>query len=604
MPEDLGIQEKNKVMRIRTLFLLFLVFLSVSVQASKKKILQQVLVVPQKQVQTLSENDQHVFDYYFQEALTLRQQGKNDAAFDLFHYCVSLDTLNAQAWSEIAPFYANMKQTDLALQAMEKAFSLDNTNEWYAFSLANMYISLDTVPKAITLYEGLKKNRPEDENLLYQLAQLYAQVKDYKSSIRTFDEVERQIGKNESVSLEKYKLYKQTDDTKKAIHEIVTLCADYPYDVNYVLLLGDAWMDLENYPKAFEQYEAALAMDHENPAVALSLADYYNETGDTIAAQKQLRMALTNPNTDIDTKLSIFKPILISAQQTADSLKIPGYFDILLEQHPNEYKIRSLHVQWLMQQGKKKEAQEELRTVLDLNPNQLDAWRNYLQLNLEAYNHLQIREICNKALTYFPKEPLFWFYLGLSWMADDDNVHVDRDAHLKTIDALQKAVDFSKPDDNAFISRVYGLIGDSYLSQKDKNKAFNYYDKALDTFAENLLVLNNYAYFLSEGSGDLAKAERMSRKTIDAEPKNATFLDTFAWIFFREGKYGLAKIYIERAIANETEPSSVILEHYGDILWFNGEQDAAREQWKKALKLQEPSETLLKKVQTETYVKP
>ena len=591
-------------MRIRTLLLfLILVFLSLPALARHKKASGISLVTDKMKAQTLSENDQQIFDYYFQEALALRHQGKFDAAFDLFRYCVAIDSLNAQAWYETAVFYSNLKQTDLALNSMEKAFKLDKNNEWYAFGLANMYLSLTKMPEAIVLYENLTKTRPEDENLLYQLAGLYAQTEDYKAAIRVYDQVERLIGKNESVSFEKYKLYKQMDDSKKAIGEIESLCAEYPYDVEYILLMGDAWMDLGNQKKALAQYEAAKAMDPENPTVALSFADYYKETGDTLAAQKQLLLALTNPNTDVDTKLSIFSPILVTAMGTADSVKIPGYFDILLEQHPNEYKIRDLHVQWLLKKGKKQEAKNELRTVLDLNPNQLQAWKTFLELNAEADNQLEIRKICNEALTYFPKEPVFWFYLGLTWISGDRAETEDNDGQFRAIEAFQKAISVSRPEDNGFLSRMYGLIGDSYNALKEKAKAFDYYEKALVAFPGNILVLNNYAYYLCEDSTDLGKAERMSRKTIEAEPKNATYLDTFAWIFFKEEKYSLAKIYIERAVANELDPSSVILEHYGDILWFNGEQDAARTQWKKALELENPSEVLVQKVKTGTYVK-
>ena len=46
-----------------------------------------------------------------------------------------------------------------------------------------------------------------------------------------------------------------------------------------------------------------------------------------------------------------------------------------------------------------------------------------------------------------------------------------------------------------------------------------------------------------------------------------------------------------------------MLEHYGDILWFNGEKEAAKVQWKKAAELEDPSEILLKKVETGEYCK-
>jgi len=592
-------------MRIRTfIFLLILTLLSLPVQAHAKKVSEKKNVPENVKSQALSENDQRIFDYFFQEALSLRQKGKFDAAFGLFRYCVELDSLNAQAWYETAVFYTNLKQTDIGLKAMEKAYTLEKDNEWYSFGLANMYLALNKIPMAIVLYENLLKNRSDDENLQYQLAGLYTQTENFNAAIRSYEQVERLIGKNESVSFEKYKIYKQLNNPKKAIREIESLCSEYPYDVNYTLLLGDAWMDLNQPEKAYIQYESARKMDPTNPAVALSMADYYNETGDSLSAQKQLVLALTNPNTDIETKLGIFKPILSASMETADSLQIPKYFDILLEQHPNEYQIRDLHVQWLLQKNRKEEAKTELRTVLDLNPNQVQAWKTFLELNAEADNQIEIRKICMDALKYFPNEPVFWFYLGLTWISENKGDTVERELQLKAIDAFLKAIAVSKPEDKAFISRMYGLIGDSYNALNEKKNAFDYYEKALAVHAGNVLVLNNYAYFLSEDGGDLAKAERMSRKTIEVEPKNSTYLDTFAWIFFKEEKYGLAKIYIERAVANELDPSSVILEHYGDILWFNGEVDAALVQWKKALKLQEPSPVLLQKVETGTYVKP
>ena len=55
----------------------------------------------------------------------------------------------------------------------------------------------------------------------------------------------------------------------------------------------------------------------------------------------------------------------------------------------------------------------------------------------------------------------------------------------------------------------------------------------------------------------------MSFKTIKAEPKNSTYLDTYAWILYMEGRYAEAQIYIEQAVQNmdETQDNSVILEH-------------------------------------------
>ena len=589
-------------MRIRPLLVLVLslaLVLPVAARGKTKPVVSTAAI----QIPALSENDRRASDYYFQEALDARQQNRFDEAFELFRYVVELDSLNAQAWYEVAVFYNNMKHPEWGVDAMVKAWKLDPQNDWYTFGLANMYLSLKMVPKAVVLYEGLLKTRSSDENLHYQLASLYNQSGNYLGALHQFDAVENLIGKNEAVSLEKFKIYKELGKPKRAIREIQALCNDNPYDVDYILMLGDAWMDLGKLKEAFKQYQIAKTTDPGNPSVSLSLADYYKEIGDSAAAQVQLISALTNPNTDVNTKLEIFTPILNNAMVTADSVKIPSYFEILLDQHPNEYQIRELHVEYLMHLGRKDDAKAELRTVLDLNPNQLDTWKKLLQLSAEANNQPEIRKICTDAINYYPAESIFWFYLGLSWYPEQEN-QADSTDYQEAIKAFEKAITVSKPDDNTFISRVYGLIGDAYLYLKNRPACYDNYEKALATHPGNILVLNNYAYYLSEDNSDLAKAERMSRKTIDAEPKNSIYLDTYAWIFFKEEKFSLAKIYIERAVANEPDPSSTILEHYGDILWFNQDTDAAMVQWKKALELQNPSDELIEKVETGKYISP
>lgn len=66
-------------------------------------------------------------------------------------------------------------------------------------------------------------------------------------------------------------------------------------------------------------------------------------------------------------------------------------------------------------------------------------------------------------------------------------------------------------------------------------EAYKAYDEALKYNDKNVVVLNNYAYFLSLEKKDLKKAERMSALAVKLEPNNSTYLDTYAWIFlYRE----------------------------------------------------------------------
>ena len=96
-----------------------------------------------------------------------------------------------------------------------------------------------------------------------------------------------------------------------------------------------------------------------------------------------------------------------------------------------------------------------------------------------------------------------------------------------------------------------------------------------------------------------------SRKTIEAEPENATYLDTYAWIMFQQERYSEAKIYIEQAVnhLDSTENNSTVIEHAGDIYFHTGNIDGAVAKWREALKTDPENKVLIRKVQLRKYVK-
>ena len=116
--------------------------------------------------------------------------------------------------------------------------------------------------------------------------------------------------------------------------------------------------------------------------------------------------------------------------------------------------------------------------------------------------------------------------------------------------------------------------------------------------------MNNYAYNLSLDKSDLAKAERLSAKTIEKEPRNSTYLDTYAWIFYQQGNYSLAKFYMERAISYLTaeQNAGVYYDHYGDILWMTRTNDEkALENWKKAWNAGVQTDELKQKIENKGW---
>ena len=74
----------------------------------------------------------------------------------------------------------------------------------------------------------------------------------------------------------------------------------------------------------------------------------------------------------------------------------------------------------------------------------------------------------------------------------------------------------------------------------------------------------------------------MSKKTVDANPDNATYLDTYAWILHLLGKDQEAKPYFKHAMLYGGKDSAVIMDHYAEVLYSLGEYDLAKVYWSQA----------------------
>ena len=92
-------------------------------------------------------------------------------------------------------------------------------------------------------------------------------------------------------------------------------------------------------------------------------------------------------------------------------------------------------------------------------------------------------------------------------------------------------------------------------------------------------MLNNYAYFLCLEGRKLKKAAAMSKITIEAEPDNATYLDTYGWILYLQGKASEAKPYFKHAMLYGGKDSAAVLDHYAEVLYQLKEYDTARVYW-------------------------
>ena len=154
--------------------------------------------------------------------------------------------------------------------------------------------------------------------------------------------------------------------------------------------------------------------------------------------------------------------------------------------------------------------------------------------------------------------------------------------NIEAIKILEQGLEKVR-NNNALKLQFYTFLAESYQSAGNNEKSDEFFELALKIDPDNLLLMNNYSYYLSIREEKLEFAEKISKKTIEAEPENSTYLDTYAWIMYKIGNYKKAKEYIEKAIDFGGKEDPEILEHYGDILDIQGHKEEALKYWKLSL---------------------
>ena len=141
------------------------------------------------------------------------------------------------------------------------------------------------------------------------------------------------------------------------------------------------------------------------------------------------------------------------------------------------------------------------------------------------------------------------------------------------------------------------MIGDNYHKLKEHKSSDEAYLTSLKYNPDNIFVLNNYSYYLSNREENLLLAKEMITRCVDLTKTNpnSSYLDTYAWVLYKLKEYKLAKNQIEKALLLRVD-NAIIYEHYGDILYQLGLLKEAVLEWKKAYHLDNNNIDLKKKI--------
>ncbi len=542
---------------------------------------------------TLSYNDSRRYNYFFLEAVRQQEAGRYAAAFDLMRHCLDINPKAAEAYYLQADFLSAMRQDSLALKYLEKAAELRPGNGIYQEKVARFYIGMGDYAKATEAFERLLANNRDRSDVLNVLVQLYQQQKDYDKMLDAIARMEEMEGSDDQFQLAKMNVYELKGDAKNAYKTLKRLADSHPNDNTFRIMLGNWLMNNKKYKEAYKLFAQTLKEEPDNTYALSSMYDYYRSSGRDSLAKQMMERILMGKNTPSDSRAQFLKQaIQENERRGGDSTVIIRLMERMTQVVPQDVSLAEIRAGYYqLKKLPEAEVDTALVQLLRIAPDNASARFQLIQNKWRSQDWKEVAALSEPGMLYNPDEMVFYYFTGLAryYQHDDEGA----------LDAFRRGTAEINDKSNAdIVSDFYAIMGDIYHSKHMNGKAYAAYDSCLQWKADHTMTLNNYAYFLCVDGGDLKKAAEMSAKAVKSEPDNATFLDTYAWILYKQERYAEAKMYMDATLKNVANDSvsADVWEHAADIYYKVGEHEQAAGFLQKAIEAGGDKDALTRKI--------
>lgn len=496
-------------------------------------------------------------------------------AEDLLNKVILSDSNYSTAYYELGNLcYASQRFND-ALAYGKRAYSLDSENFNYFMLYVRSLTQIGEVKDVVSLYRKGLSIWVSNYDIWFDLFNYLNSVKEFSLLEDELDRFETRFGFTDDILVNRVSNYLQMNQKHKAETYLRKVLQENPRNMVARKVLADMFIHSNDIKSADEQYNILISngVIDRDVLVAKLQVSIFNKNIDSVYHYTQIIISHLEIEYEVKMSLLIDVARIFQSDSRNGVSKMREFTETLYSQYPDKPEIRHLRGNMLIESKQYEEALVDLLYSARIQPNNVDIWLVSLHCINELKDYDRLVEVADSALMYFPNRKELYLYRGYANEQKEDF----EDAYNSYKQALKLS---GKLDQDR--STVLHMLASVCASLNRFDETYALYDEVLLSNSNDLLALNNYAYFLSINGGDLRKAHEMSLKTIKAEPNNNTYLDTYGYILFLQRDFVNARKYIEAAIRKGSLNNGEVLEHYGDVLYMCGEHELAISTWKDA----------------------
>jgi tetratricopeptide (TPR) repeat protein len=481
----------------------------------------------------------------------------------------------------LSRLYSNVSQHNKALQYALKALNLKPENPLYREHAADIYIILGDYRKALDLLIEVSRKKPDDINILYNIGRMYEALKQPSEALKYYENITENYQYDETVLMRMADIYESYGDYANTAATIEKLLTLNPADLNLRYSAAAAYVKMQDYDKAIKIYEEILATNPDNKDVQTEIMKLYFRSHRNKEAFEKYSRLIEKDSLDFISKISIAVAFFQASAEDREAFDVAkSILNTLKESYPNEW-MPVFYLTYIDAGREPEQSEKIFQDLLSSNDTSAELHKQVGFYYYEKNELLKALDVFRKGADKFSGDFTLNYLTG--------NTFYRLGKNNEALPYLEKALEISPKDIN-----VLSNLGLVYDDLKMNYECDMLYEKALSYYPDNTLLLNNYAYHLAERGERLKEAEQMSRKTIDKEPENASYLDTYGWILFKMKDYKNALRYIEKAV--KLSRNETLLDHLGDVYEALGEIVKALKAWKEALELNPENLTIKNKI--------
>ncbi|MCF8412587.1 MAG: tetratricopeptide repeat protein [Melioribacteraceae bacterium] len=524
---------------------------------------------------------------------------------------------DAAVYFSLGKNYLRLNKIPAAIKNSQEAVSLDPSELEYKYLLAEVLSAGAQFDSAAVVLNKIIETDSLEFNAYYRLGEIYESDKPLRA-LELYERLVELSGPEWTVLTRMADLNERMGNIDQTITTIEELLEINPSNLQLEKLLIDSYLKSNRLEVAEKQLESAMALYPDDFDLIKLKAEYYARNDEWAESAGEYLKIIDNNKFREDEKVRVGSLFLQEAQE--DSSLNP-FVDKLFEKVVADSSNWQLNAFLGELALNKKDTTRAIKLFSDAA--NTAEWNSqlWIRLGILLFDSQQYEETTAQmttAVEKFPDEFVINILLGLALSQENKQVQAEpflqkalelNPNDITALTALGFALNQMNKNDDALIylhraleldsqnTQVLGMLGLIYNSRKKWELSDNYYEKALEIDSTNIVLLNNFAYSLSERGIKLERALSMVSVAVEKEPDNSAYLDTIGWIYYQMGDYELAKEYIEKAIDIDGD-SATQIDHLGDVYFKLGDKNKAIDFWERALeldpKLKETEEKLFK----------